>query len=236
MPDYAQDLAKGLKRYALAVPEEPRDQFLALYLAALWDADADEGARVVSEAMKTGWSAAAVYEDLFAAALYEVGEWWAEESCRVADEHGARVITERLMASLSASVERHPSKGRGIVIACVEDERHELGARMVADMFVWDGWTVRLLGGDTPAAELVVEARRRRADAVGLSATMQPSWEAVRSQIAALRAAGVNTVIIGGQAFRSVGPDVVAALGADAKADRALLGVELASRLVGRRA
>lgn len=231
LPDYAKDLAKGLKQYALAVPEGSRDPYLARYLAALWDANADEAAQVVSKALKAGWSGAAIYEDLFTAALYQIREWWESGSCTVADEHGARVITERLMANVSAAAERRSRKGRCIVIGCVEGERHELGARIAADLFDWDGWTVRLMGADTPAAELISEARRREAHVVGLSATMQPSWETIRSQIAELRAAGMNAIIVGGQAFRSLDSEAIAGLGAAAKVDRAMSSTQLANLL-----
>lgn len=234
LPDYVNDLTKALRRYPLAVPETARDNSLARYLAALWDGDTDEAARVAMEAMKAGLSATAIYENLLSEALYQIGEWWADESCTVAEEHGARVITERVMAGVAASVERRSPKGRGIVVACVEGERHELGVRMAADLLTWDGWTVRLLGGDVPSGEMIAEARKRAVRVVGLSATMQPSWEMVKSQIAGLRAAGIDAVIIGGQAFRPVSPEAVAALGADAKAERAAEGVELANQLADR--
>lgn len=233
MPDYSKALAQGMKRYALRVPEPSDDPFLARYLAAVWDADADEADRVVSEAMDAAWSGPAIYEDLFAEALYQIGDWWAGNSCTVAEEHGARVITERLMARVFATVDRRPFKNRSVVMACLAGERHELGARMVADMLTWDGWAVRLLGADTPSAELIGEVRRRRADVVGLSATMQPSLEAVRSEIAGLQAAGTKTVILGGRGFDKLDERSVAALGASAKATQARSGVELANRLAG---
>lgn len=234
LPDYADQLAEGLKRHTLAVPERTRDPFLARYLAALWDGNADEGAGVVSEAMKAGWSGAAIHEELFSTALNEIGNWWQAESCTVADEHGARLITERLMANVSATVERRPPNGRCVIVACVEGERHELGARITADLFDWDGWTVRLLGADTPADELISETRRRKADVVGLSATMEPSWQAIRSQISKLRAAGARIIIVGGQAFRTLDIDSFVALGATARANRATSGVELVTQFVKR--
>lgn len=73
----------------------------------------------------------------FAPGFYEIGGWWAEESCTVVDEHGARVMTERLMSDVSSKVEKRAPVGRRIMVACAENERHELGARMVAGLFAW---------------------------------------------------------------------------------------------------
>lgn len=234
LPSYANALKKGLREHALTIPEPGQEPFLARYLAAVWEADVDEADGVVSDVLRAGWSGAEIYERLFTAALYEIGAWWEGDSCEVADEHGARVITERLMARVSAVEKRHPSRGRGILLACVEGEQHELGVRMAADLFVWDGWEVRLLGANTPAGELIAAAGRRPPNIVGLSATMQPSWEAIRFEVVGLRAAGINAVLLGGQGFGSLDDHAVAALGSAGRVDRVLSGLELANRIVER--
>ena len=61
-----------------------------------------------------------------------------------------------------------------VVVASVEDELHQVGGKMVADVFEMHGWDSFYLGSNTPISEMVRFAKERCPDAVGLSLTQLP--------------------------------------------------------------
>ncbi|WP_025719581.1 cobalamin B12-binding domain-containing protein [Paenibacillus sp. 1-18] len=56
--------------------------------------------------------------------------------------------------------------------ACVGSEQHEIGLRMLADLFEMDGWDTYYLGANVPDWSLVQAIVSYKADVVAISATM----------------------------------------------------------------
>ncbi len=96
--------------------------------------------------------------------------------------------------------------GRRGVIACVADETHDVGTRMVADLLELAGWDTIYLGGNVPIRDIVQVLVEHRADLLAASATMTYHLPAVIDLIAAVRAepacAGVK-VMVGGRLFHA---------------------------------
>lgn len=168
-----------------------------------------------------------LYDDVLRPALIEVGERWHRNELTVADEHLATALTQATIASLYAEVP-WPRGGPRALVVCVEGERHELGARMVADLLALDGWDDRFLGSDTPVDEVVRAARELGPRLVGLSITLPQSLPAARRTVMSLRAAlpGVR-ILVGGRALAGRA-DAAETLGADAHAATAREAVHVA--------
>jgi methanogenic corrinoid protein MtbC1 len=164
-----------------------------------------------------------LYEELVAGALVEVGRHWQEGRISVAEEHVATALTQSVLASFYPTF-AWPSQGPRAVVACVADERHELGARMAADLLVCDGWNVTFVGADVPLDSLLALARRDRPRFVGLSAALPARVGRVREAIAGLRreVSGVRIVVGGGvvacRDAATLEPDVIARSGSEAVA------------------
>ncbi len=73
-------------------------------------------------------------------ALYDVGELWEQGKISVAGEHLATAISEGLLHLSYPRLFAAPRSGRLAVVAASVGERHQFGARMVADMFELHGW------------------------------------------------------------------------------------------------
>ena len=87
-------------------------------------------------------------------------------------------------------------------MACVSDELHAVGGRMVADFLEADGWRVAFLGQLTPGQDLAALAAEQGAQLVALSAALPERVPQVAEVCAALR--GLDPapfVLVGGQAF-----------------------------------
>jgi DNA-binding XRE family transcriptional regulator/methylmalonyl-CoA mutase cobalamin-binding subunit len=59
-----------------------------------------------------------------------------------------------------------------VLVACVEQEQHYLGAMMVADLLACEGWQVEFLGPDVPTADLLSILGKRRFHLLALSVTL----------------------------------------------------------------
>jgi 5-methyltetrahydrofolate--homocysteine methyltransferase len=93
---------------------------------------------------------------------------------------------------------RGASRGR-ILLATVEGDVHDIGKNIVATLLENHGFDVLDLGKNVPSARIVDEARRLKADVVGLSALMTTTMTEMKHVIAKLAAEGIETVtIVGG--------------------------------------
>lgn len=97
-------------------------------------------------------------------------------------------------------------------MTCAEGERHDLPARMAAELLIVDGWNVVHLGSPTSAAELSTYLAAIDADVVGVSATVTTSLPGAARSVAVARRLGC-TVVVGGAAFGH-GPRRAKAIGA----------------------
>jgi methanogenic corrinoid protein MtbC1 len=156
-------------------------------VAALTAGREAEARDLTHEALLRGLDWRDLYLLLFTPALHEVGSQWQRGAVGVCEEHEATAIVQRLMARVFPG--GIPRAGAPLaVVAAVEGNLHDVGARMVADFLVGSGWRVHYLGANIPTAELV----RVSADTnlVALSVSQKEQLPALREAAAALR--GLN--------------------------------------------
>jgi methanogenic corrinoid protein MtbC1 len=157
---------------------------------------------VVDKALKLGWTVDDVRFHLVTPALYDVGARWERGEIGVADEHLACSICEWLLFALAGRVRRPRPTGRRALVGCSEGELHSVGARMIAHVLSERGWTVMLLGADTPAAAWPQIVRARHPDVVVLSTTTVAVLGQVGPALHAIEGARPECrTVIGGQAY-----------------------------------
>jgi methanogenic corrinoid protein MtbC1 len=181
------------------------------FLQAILAGDQQRACAIASDACRHG--TAYLYRHV-AAAMEQVGCLWREGRISVADEHLATAVCETAIASLYPRL-AWPVGGPPAMVACPGPERHQLGARMVADLLAFDGWRVDFLGADVPVPALVEMAVSQKPVLVGLSATMEQHVPAVAAAVEDLHRAlpGVR-VLVGGRIVCALRDPAV--LGADA--------------------
>jgi methanogenic corrinoid protein MtbC1 len=207
--------------------EQARDR----YLAAIRAGSRRDALAVVDDAVRTGRDARTLYLQVFQPAMHEIGRLWQENRITVADEHLATAITQLAMSRLYEELfGDRVDAGPLLVAACAEDERHELGLRMICDLLELDGWDTVFLGASVPVEDLVAMVKERRPEVVALSASITPHLARVRQAVQAIREAMPEdgpVIAIGGRAF--AGDAALAErMGADLTAKDA---VEVAERL-----
>ncbi len=186
--------------------------------------------RLLFDAAERGESVRQLYLQVLQPALQEIGRLWQMRKISVAQEHFCSIATQIVMSQLLARVSAVDRCGRGVVVACVSGELHEVGARMVGDFFEMGGWDTYFCGANTPHAAVVQAVIERAADVLAVSATMGFHLHAVQDLIETVRSdplCGRLRVMVGGRPF-SVDPALWRAVGADGAAADADAAVALA--------
>ncbi|KAF0129198.1 MAG: cobalamin B12-binding domain-containing protein [Bacteroidetes bacterium] len=155
-----------------------------------------------------------LYEEVFKVSLYEVGRLWETNQITVATEHMATAITEGILNELFEQITPKKKFNKRVVVACVENEQHQVGIKMVADVFEMKGWESLFLGAGIPTAELIRFIRESKPDVLAISLSIYFNFtnlikmlELVRSDFSGLQ------IIVGGQAFSRVSNDAMQKLG-----------------------
>jgi len=128
----------------------------------------EQGALTVSE----------LYEQVLAPALNKIAVPRAQEDDLIWREHAMTAIVRSIIECARPYVikEKERSAAAGgsagrVLLACPEDEYHELGIRMGQDFFTIAGFETFFVGGNTPQANIVsaVEALKPDIAAIGVS-------------------------------------------------------------------
>ena len=149
-------------------------------------------------------------------------------------EHLGTAITQQVMGQLYPRIFSTERVGLRVVVTCVADELHELGARMIADFFEMAGWDTYYLGANTPLPSVLAAIVERRADLVAVSATMTHHLGAVAAVIRGIRACPETAalpILVGGYPF-NVAPTLWQHVGADGSESSPEASVKLGLRLV----
>ncbi len=180
------------------------------YLASLLAADA-----VACRAIAQAWLDAAVplptlYEDLIQRALYDIGLLWERGRISVADEHLASAISEGVMALAYPHLFALPRGKHSALITCAANEHHQIGAKMVADLFEMRGWRGFFLGANAPYRDVLDLIAAKRPDVACLSLTVYFNLDKFIELAESIRNAFPDLPILaGGQALRVGGRERV---------------------------
>ena len=113
-------------------------------------------------------SAAVVVDEVIVPLLREVGESWHRGEISPAHEHMGTAAIRRVLAWMSGSA-IVSSAAPTVLVATPANQRHELGAKIVATTATTEGWRVVFLGADLPAEAIANAAIQARAAVVALS-------------------------------------------------------------------
>lgn len=156
-----------------------------------------------------------MYYYIFERSQKEVGAMWERDEISVGDEHYVSAFTQTIIASLFPKVFHTKITKEKVVLMAIENETHELGIRMIADLFSLDGWDAHYFGGDVPIDDILSVIKKNKPYLVVISATFSKNIVYVKRLIKNLKKEGINTkVFVGGYAFNRY-PDLAKKIGAD---------------------
>lgn len=178
------------------------------YLQAILQGDRYSGEQAVDRWLAMEGNLGQLYERLFRRALYQVGWLWENGEIAVATEHLATAITETMMARVYPRLLTHGPRRGAALVACTTDEYHQVGAKMVADLFELHSWHCHFLGAGTRISDYFKVLRERPLDAVALSAALDFHLDSLYATVLATRDEFPDLpILVGGQAFRLRGSE-----------------------------
>jgi methanogenic corrinoid protein MtbC1 len=188
----------------------------------------------VDRLVHEGHSVADIQQHVIAAAQRQIGRMWEESRIGVAQEHMATAISQLALAQLYRYAQPLPTRGRKVVVACVEGELHEFPARLVADALDLAGYDTRFLGADVPTGSLLAVLEQESPNLLALSITMPFHGAALLRQVKSVRdhTGGLLPIAVGGLACTQL-RDITAEIRPEILASSAREMVEEANRLFG---
>lgn len=211
------EASKSKLSFAMPVDEgwlETKDAFLA----AVLEGDHRRCLRIAEKTVQTNDDVPRFYLQILQPVMYEIGVMWERGDISVASEHLASAIVGRVMATVSPRRKDPPDLKGKIIITASPNEFHEIGAWMLSDVLEQDGWDVRYLGANMPAADLVDMISAFQPHVLAVSITMPFNIDKVKELVATLRNnPGTESlkIIVGGHVFNQI-PNLWKVVGADA--------------------
>ncbi len=195
-----------------------------------------EAAKLILDAAANGLPIREIYLDILQPSLRDVGRLWQTGRVTVAEEHYFTAVTQMIMSQLYPYIFAERRLGKVLVATCVSGELHEIGMRMLADLFELEGWDTHYLGANVPSDGVIEAVVTLDAAILAVSATISAHLPLVRALIDGLRADPRTRsvrILVGGYPF-NVDRGLWRELGADGTAPDAVSAIAVADRLVGR--
>lgn len=151
-----------------------------------------------------------LYENVLKSSLYDVGKLWEYNKISVAAEHLASAIVEAIINEFYYKIVTKGKIEKTVVSSCVEEEHHQVGIKMISDLFEMKGWNAHSLGANTPTKSLIDYTKLIRPDLLAISLSIYfrlPVLEGLLRQIR--KEFAELPVLVGGQAFRDGGAEVL---------------------------
>ena len=182
----------------------PFEAEIKQYMDSLFEKNNKKTMFLVKEFLRKGISVDNIYVGILAESMRRVGELWHNAKITVDMEHYCTSATQLAMTQLYPEVFAAEPLDKTLLCACPGTELHEMGARIVADVFENNGWNSIYLGAAVPEDYMLNAVRENRPDLVALSVTMpQHLIDCERLVKAIKKEFPKQKIAVGGRAFMS---------------------------------
>ncbi|MGN0954159.1 cobalamin B12-binding domain-containing protein [Dialister sp.] len=172
------------------------------YLESLLDHDMRRCLFLVDQFMRENIPVDRIYVDILGESMRRVGELWHHGKISVAAEHYCTSVTQTAMSRMYPAIFSVPRKKKSILCACPGRELHDMGLRIVADVFENHGWDSCYLGEAVPPEYILQSIRETKPDLVALAVTMPQYLMDCRQLAEDIRKEFPHILIaVGGRAF-----------------------------------
>ena len=191
------------------------------YLAHLLRGNTRAALAVIERTAQAGVPLQDIYLHILQDVMYEVGHLWHQHKLTVDREHYITSTTQMALSQFFPVIFSRPRNHHKVLTCAVGSELHELGIRMVSDMFEYHGWDSIYLGAAVPPEGILNAIQENQPDLVALSVTMPQHLPLCAEAVRAIRARyPAIKIAVGGRAFQST-RDVWQAWGADVHTENA---------------
>lgn len=172
------------------------------YLNALLTSNTKNAHKIILDAKLDQVSLLDIYEEILTKTLRQIGELWHQNIITVDREHYATTVTQTIMSSFYEEIFDQPKNGLKLISCAVGSELHEIGIRMLSDIFEYYGWNTFYLGAALPKKFILNAIEEHKPDMIALSVTMAPYLKTCEDIIVDIRKHYPNVkIVVGGRAF-----------------------------------
>ena len=204
------EAAKGaIREYAASGAGETArvsryEQEIQRYMQLLRQRDTRKAVALVREFLDGGISLPDVYVEILSESMRRVGELWHRAEITVDAEHYCTSVTQMAMSQMYTEIFEGARNHKTVLCACPGMELHEMGARIVADLFASAGWDSIFLGAAVPVDSILTSVRENKPDLLTLSVSMPQHLPDCGQVVERVRKEYPNIKIaVGGKAFES---------------------------------
>lgn len=175
------------------------------YLEALLKSDRNRAEKLIKDSINEEVPLEEIYIHVLQETMYQVGKLWHEGKITVDKEHYATAVTQGIMAQMYSIIFATPRKGFNMLACCVGNELHEMGIRMLSDLFELNGWDSIYLGAAVPTDSILNAVEEHKPHLVALSVTMPHHLDTCHEIVKALKGSfhqGNIKIAVGGRAFQ----------------------------------
>jgi len=153
-------------------------------------------------AAKCSMGIEAAVEEIALPALIEVGNRWQRATMSTGGEHLLSEVVRSWLGGLSRALPSTPASAPRVVVACPEDEHHDIGALALTLFLRREGLRVAYFGADMPTGALMEVVRSGAFAALCLSVTAFASLPTARIALGGLIEGGDGMLMyVGGRAI-----------------------------------
>lgn len=174
------------------------------YLAALLEGNTEKAEQVIEDAKNNGIPLLDIYEQILTKTMHEIGLLWHRHVINVDKEHYATSVTQTVMSRYFEEIFLRPRKNKVLVSLAVGNELHEMGIRMLSDIFEHEGWDTHYLGAGVSVEKVMEAIRLHKPQLVALSVTMPPYLPHCEEMVRGIKDNFPELLVaVGGQGFDS---------------------------------
>ena len=182
----------------------PYEKEIEAYMQCLFEKDTRKAVQMIRQFADQGMALDDIYVEILSESMKRVGELWHTAEITVATEHYCTAVTQMAMAQMYDNLFDGERKNKTVLSACPGMELHEMGARMIADLFENHGWDSIFLGAAVPVDYILDSVRENQPDLVTLSVSMPQHLMDCEHAVNAIKKEFPKVKIaVGGKAFES---------------------------------
>ncbi|MCD4786454.1 MAG: corrinoid protein [Candidatus Eremiobacteraeota bacterium] len=166
--------------------------------------DKEKSVELAKESIKMGLDPRQTIENGYTPGIDKVGDLWEEGEYFLPElvmaAESTKAAIEVLKPELARKKETTPNIGT-VIMGTVEGDIHDIGKTLVSSLLSAAGFKVIDLGADVPTDKFIEEAKKHKADIIGMSALLTTTMVNQKKVIEKLKEEGIRDrfrIMVGG--------------------------------------
>ena len=174
------------------------------YMACLFQKNTRKAVGLIQQFADQGIELDDIYVEILSESMRRVGELWHTAEITVDTEHYCTSVTQMAMAQMYDRLFDGTRKNKMVLSVCPGMELHEMGARIISDLFENHGWDSIFLGAAVPVDYIIDSVRENQPDLITLSVSMPQHLIDCEKAVREIKETFPDIkVAVGGKAFES---------------------------------